>query len=74
MSDYDGIKVFPERTVHIDCVDEENKELYSKPFIDFLLLSKAEKVYNIVAGDMYPSDFPLYASKINDIPFERVIL
>lgn len=74
MSKFDGINVFPEKIIHIDCTDEKDTKLYMKPFVDFLLLSKAEKVYNIVGSKMYPSDFPLYASKINNVPFERIVI
>ncbi len=38
------------------------------------MISKAEKVYSIVIGDMYPSEFPMYAAKINNVPFDRVTI
>jgi len=72
ISQFEGIITFPDKTVHIDCVGNEDDSVYMKPFIDFLLLSKADKIYNIVVGEMYPSEFPLYAAKINNIPFERI--
>ena len=72
IAQFDGIITFPDKTVHIDCEGNQGDSVYMKPFIDFLLLSKADKIYNIVAGQMYPSEFPLYAAKINNVPFERI--
>ncbi len=46
-----------------------------KPFIDFFyLISEAQKVFSIKNKDMYPSGFPQYAAKVNNIPFERIEL
>lgn len=75
ISTFEQIITFPEKTVHVDCAqDDDDQDVYMKPFIDFLLLSRAEKVYSIVAPGMYPSEFPLYASKINNLPFERIVV
>jgi len=72
ISQFENIITFPDKTVHIDCIGNEDDNVYMKPFIDFFLLSKADKIYNIVVGEMYPSEFPLYAAKINNVPFERI--
>lgn len=74
ISQFDDIITFPDKTTHIDCADSQDDNVFMKPFIDFLLLSKADKIYNIVAGEMYPSEFPLYAAKINNMPFERIVV
>jgi hypothetical protein len=74
ISQFDGIKAFPEETVHIDCVVEKDDNVFMKPFLDIMLISKADKVFNIVSKGMYPSDFPFYASKINNKSFERIVI
>lgn len=63
--------VFPQENIHIDA-DAEEKRDCSKLFIDFFLLSESEKIYSIGTKQMYNSDFPLYAAKLNNTPFERI--
>ena len=65
---------FPSKVVHIDSVAGESQNVYMKSFLDFYLLSKGEKVFCIGTNEMYPSEFPLYAAKINNIPFERILI
>ena len=38
------------------------------------MISKARKVYRVGTPLMYHSEFPLYAAKINDRPFESVTI
>ena len=47
---------------------------YEKSFLDFYILAQGSCIYNVVVGEMYPSGFPLYAAKIYNIPFERIIV
>ncbi|MCL2328488.1 MAG: hypothetical protein FWC39_08250 [Bacteroidetes bacterium] len=68
------IFAFPEKVVHIDCVDNEQNSVYMKSFLDFYLLSKGEKIFSIGTQEMYPSEFPLYAAKVAGIPFERIVI
>jgi len=72
MTKFDGIVGFPEKIVHIDCVENVEEDVFLKPFIDFFMLSKATKVFSIVSDGMYESHFPLYAAKLNNVPFERI--
>lgn len=53
-------------------LNELQSDVHLKTFVDFFLLSDAEKIYSIIVDKMYKSEFPYYASKINDIPFERL--
>lgn len=67
------VYVFPEKIAHIDNdVFDEKSDAYLKPFIDFYLLANGTKIYSIGTSKMYKSEFPLYAAKINNIPFERI--
>lgn len=57
---------------HVDTIANADECQYGKSFIDFYLLSKAQKVYAVTTREMYHSDFPRYAALLNDHPFERV--
>lgn len=52
--------------------DVAGGESYVEPFVDFFILSRAEKIYNIKLEGMHKSMFGRYASMINNIPFERL--
>lgn len=68
------VYIIPGNLVHMGSEDTGTYSQYEKSFLDFYGLAASNKIYNIVYGNMYPSGFPLYASKINSIPFERIIL
>lgn len=70
----ENIFAFPSKVVHIDCVENENNDVYMKSFLDFYLLSESEKIFSIGTDKMYKSHFPDYAAKINNIPFERILI
>ena len=74
ISSIEGIVTIPGKVVHLDCTDTESDDVYMKSFVDFIMLSKAEKIYSIGTDQMYPTEFPLYAAKINNIPFERILI
>lgn len=62
------------KAAHVDTISSAPTDYYLKSFVDFYLLSNAQKIYSATTKEMYVSDFPLYAAKINGTPFERVIL
>lgn len=70
----EGVKIIPGKLVHLGSNDNGNYEQYEKSFVDFYMLSESTKIYSVVCGDMYPSEFPLYAANINNIPFERITI
>ena len=74
VSGLENIFIIPGKVVHVDCTHDAAEDVYMKSFIDLMMLSKADKIYNVVAGKMYPSAFPLYAAKINNVPFERIVI
>lgn len=69
-----NVYTLPGRVVHLDCVFDEEADVYMKSFIDFLMISKAEKVYSIGTKMMYQTNFPRYAAKIRNVPFERILI
>lgn len=70
----DGVKIIPGNLLHVGSADNGSYEQYEKSFVDFYMLSESTKIYSVVCGNMYPSEFPLYAAKINNIPFERITI
>lgn len=74
VSDLPKVYTIPGKVVHIDNVSDAGKEVYMKSFVDFLMLSEAQKIYSIGTDCMYRTDFPKYAAKINDRPFERILI
>lgn len=68
------VRIIPGEIVHMDFTDADHQHTQLKSFLDFFMISEARKVYSVVIGDMYPSDFPVYAAKINNAPFERITI
>lgn len=71
--DLENIYVFIEKTVHIDN-QIGDYDSYLKSFLDFFLLSEAKKIYSAGTDQMWKTEFPLYAAKLNNIPFERILI
>ena len=70
----EDVYTLPGKPVHIDYVKDVNNHEHIKTFIDFFMLSEAKKVYNIFTKEMYQSQFSQYAAKLNNIPFERILI
>lgn len=62
------VYVIPGKVGHIDY--QHNDDVNMKTFLDFFMISKAEKVYLARTGKMYNSAFAKTASMVNDRPFE----
>lgn len=69
-----GVYTLQGKVVHIDTTVGENRDVYMKSFLHFYMLSEGEKIYSIGTKEMYKTEFPLYASKLNNIPFERILI
>lgn len=74
VSAFDFVYVIPGKVVHLGSESGEDYEVYMKSFIDFYMLSESAHIYCIGTAEMYPSEFPMYAAKINDVPFERILI
>ncbi len=70
----DNVYTIPGKVVHIDNAANEKEEVYMKSFVDFFMLSRAQKIYSIGTKIMYRTDFPAFAAKVNDVPFERILI
>lgn len=69
-----SVYVVPGKIKHIDTAGKTDDAENIKMFLDYYLISEADKVYNIVAEGMWPSAFPEYAAKIGGVPFERIMI
>lgn len=72
ISDLENVYVLPGKVVHMDVTKDATYSVYLKSFLDLYMISEAEKVFCIGTKDMYPSEFPLYAALINNVPFFRI--
>ena len=69
-----GIYVVGGNRVHIGCDSTKDDDAYLNSFVDFFMLSESQAIYSLGTSEMYSTQFPLYAAKIHDIPFERIHL
>ena len=60
------------KIVHIDYIKGEEHGVYQRVFLDFYLIAESERIFALGTKEMYKTEFPLYASKLNNVPFERV--
>lgn len=74
VKDIKNIYTIPGKVVHIDNVADAESEVYLKSFVDFLMLSRAQKIYSLGTSIMYKTDFPKYAAKVHNVPFERILI
>ena len=77
-SQIEGVHIIPGTLIHMDGNKDKNSdsnyEVYLKSFLDFYVLSEAKKIYRIGTSYMYPSEFPVYAAKIHNIPFVSITI
>lgn len=57
---------------HITHVDTTDSEDHTKTFLDFFMISKAEKVFQLQLGPMYGGFFSKSAAMAGARPFERI--
>ncbi len=79
VSQLSGVFVIPGTLSHMDCTKNHDEAAnaadgYMKSFLDFYMISLAKNVYRVGTPFMYPSEFPLYAAKINGRHFESVTI
>ncbi len=74
----EGVHIIPGSLIHIDGAKNDTHnasfEMYLKSFVDFYMLTEAKKIYRIGTSYMYPSEFPVYAAKVHNIPFESITI
>lgn len=73
-SELPGVHIIEGKRVHIGCNADAGYDTYLKSFVDFYMLAGSQQVFSLGTAEMYPTQFPMYAAKVNDVPFERVLL
>lgn len=74
------VYIIPGKVVHMLFSVGEEYSAYLKSFVDFFMLSKAKKVYSVIASEMkidghlFLTTFPEYAAKAGGAEFERVYI
>lgn len=75
-SEIEGVFIIPGTLSHMGGASRKQLanpyEVYMKSFLDFYMLSEAQSIACIGTAQMYPSQFPFYAAKIYNRPFERI--
>lgn len=51
-----------------------NNESVRKTFVDLLMISRAYKIYRIVSPEMYKSEFPIVAGRIEDKEVQEIVV
>ena len=69
-----GVHIIEGKRVHMGCSADADYDTYLKSFVDFYMLAGSQRVFSLGTSEMYPTQFPMYAAKVNDVPFERVLL
>ena len=68
------VYVIPGNVVHIGFTFDASKQTYMKSFIDYFLLSYADKVYLVRDKYMYHSGFPLRAALLHQTDYREINL
>jgi hypothetical protein len=63
----------PNEVGHIDYA-ESNKCKELTAFLDIFLIAGAKKAFQVRTNEMYNSDFPVFAAKMNNVPYEMVLI
>lgn len=67
------VYTIPGKMEHMDYTHNKNIEINAKPFIDLLILSKAQRITLLVTGKMYRSGFPGFAAEIGGRTYKEII-
>jgi len=64
------IYIVPGEVSHVDHVESGDFEKHLRTFLDFFMLSGADRCFCLHSGDMYKAGFTKSAAMVNDVPFE----
>lgn len=62
------------KRVHVGSSSGEAVDTYMGSFVDFFMLAGSRMIFSLGSSEMYPTQFPMYAAKLNDVPFVRIRL
>lgn len=66
------VRVITGKMEHIDCAKKGETESSFKSFLDLFLLMKAQKVTQLLTGQMYRSNFPSFAAELGGNPYNCI--
>lgn len=66
------VRTIPGKVVHMDYTADAAYEVYLKSFVDLFVLSRAQQVFLLRTGQMYPSGFPYRAASQTGIPYRSI--
>lgn len=69
---YPFVRTLPGKIGHIDVVGRGEKEVHTKTFLDFLVLTHAAEHYYLIGPAMYRGNFSRRAAQIGEAPFHEV--
>ena len=68
----DFVYVVPGVVAHMDWSSDIPFDVNLKSFIDFFMISRAERAFLLQTGKMYNSGFPRRAAQVGHVPFKHV--
>ncbi len=69
---FDFTYIIDGRPIHMSKTDDASFDMHKKAFIDFFMISYAEKIFLFYTDNMYNSGFPRLAAWINGVPFKAI--
>lgn len=67
------VYTIPGKLEHMDFTRNDNLEVNVKPFIDLILLSKAQRLTLLKVGKMYKSGFPAFAAELGKKHYNELL-
>lgn len=72
---YDFVYSIPGPIAHIDNCHEKNNDIYTKVFLDMIMLSKSRVIYQICIDDMYRnSAFAKHAALLGNVKYIKIVI
>jgi len=68
----DYVYVVPGAVAHMDWSSDIPFDVNLKSFVDFYMISRAERVFLFQTGKMYNSGFPRRAAQVGNVPFKHI--
>lgn len=74
ISDLPRVFVTAGKRVHASNASSSDYATHLNSFVDFFMIAGAQKVFRMGTRLMYRTQFPLYAAKLNNAPFQDITL
>jgi hypothetical protein len=68
---YSFLYIIPQEVGHIEFSNNGGDNTLAA-FLDFFLISGAQKAYQVRTKEMYNSDFPKFAAKLGEVPYKMI--